>query len=192
MDDLEERFNQLQQRRDLEDAPDEPYMMVVPQDDDLTRRYNELLVHQYYDTLNRELDRIDNENNIRERTAKHLQKTFRKRRTKRRERERLESSRRDAIRELEELYPPMTSNRPTRSRIETGSLMPGRRSMMPNTVPHELHAMPTDIMTLLEDSVRNIHRSNAARRIQANTRMRQQRRRYNDYPLGDMYEDLWD
>ena len=70
--------------------------------------------------------------------------------------------------------------------------MPGRRSMMPNTIPHELHTMPTDIMTLLEDSVRNIHRSNAARRIQANTRMRQQRRRYNDYPLGDMYEDLWD
>jgi hypothetical protein len=192
MDDLEERFNQLQQRRDLEDAPDEPYMRVVPQDDELTRRYNQLLVQQYYDTLNRELDRIDNENNIRERTAKHLQKTFRKRRTKRRERERLESSRRDAIRELEELYPPMTSTQPTRSRIETGSLMPGRRSMMPNTIPHELHTMPTDIMTLLEDSVRNIHRSNAARRIQANTRMRQQRRRYNDYPLGDMYEDLWD
>jgi len=114
----------------------------------------------------------------------------------RREEERVDRegrSRRHAIREIDSMYPPMTSEPPMRrGRIETGPLMPGRRYTMPGTIPYELQRLPLELSSRINDHLpshrRDPRRDRAARRIQSRVRTRRQRKKY----LRDLYETMWD
>ena len=153
--DLQSRMDRILLGDELNDVPDEPYLPPpVHQPDDLEERLA-------YIILLNQLDDAD-----------------------RREEERLqERSRRDAIREINSMYPPMTSEPPMRrGRIETGSLMPARRYTMQGTIPYELQRLPIELSSRINDNIpshrRDPRRDRAARRIQNKIRTRRQRRRY--------------
>ena len=163
VDDLQARMDRLLAGDVIDDVPDEPsgnFTMRPPvhQPDDLEERLAYImLLNELDDADRREEERVD--------------------------RELEERSRRDAIREMNTMYPPMTSEPPMRrGRIETGSLMPGRRYAMPETIPYELQRLPLELSSRINDNLpshrRDPRRDRAARRIQNKTRTRRQRKRY--------------
>ena len=174
VNDLQARMDRLLVGDVIDDVPDEPsgnFAMMPPpvhQPDDLEERLA-------YIMLLNELDDAD------------------RREEERVERELEERSRRDAIREIDSMYPPMTSKPPIRrGRIETGSLMPGRRYAMPETIPYELQRLPLELSSRINDRLpshrRDPRRDRAARRIQSSVRTRRQRKR----DLQDLYDTMWD
>ena len=169
VDDLQARMDRILQVRgdELDDAPEDPFPHPRhDEDDDLEERLA-------YIMLLNELDDAD-----------------------RREEERLEReerSRRQAIREIDSMYPPMTAEPPVRrGRIETGPLIQGRRYTMPGTIPYELQRLPLELSSRISDHIpshrRDPRRDRAATRIQSRVRTRRQRKKY----LRDLYETMWD
>lgn len=153
--DLQSRMDRILLGDELNDVPDEPYLPPpVHQPDDLEERLAYImLLNQLDDADRREEERVE------------------------------ERSRRDAIREINSMYPPMTSEPPMRrGRIETGSLMPARRYTMQGTIPYELQRLPIELSSRIRDHLpshrRDPRRDRAARRIQNKIRTRRQRRRY--------------
>ena len=181
--DLEARLNRILLGYELEDAPEDPHPPPrTYQDDDLERRLQILI--------------RDNEADRRERAARRIQSRVRTRRERsRRERSRREleeRSRREALDEIDSMYPPMTSDPPVRrGRIETGPLIPARRYTMPGTIPYELQGLPGDVSSRINDYLpshrRDPRRDRAARRIQSRVRTRRQRKKY----LNDLYKEMW-
>ena len=115
VNDLQARMDRLLAGDVIDDVPDEPsgnYVRMpqpVHQPDDLEERLAYIiLLNELDDADRREEERVERELDIERR------------------------SRRQAIREIDSMYPPMTSEPPVRrGRIETGPLMPGRRYAMP-------------------------------------------------------------
>ena len=177
VNDLQARMDRLLAGDVIDDVPDEPsgnYAMMhtppVHQPDDLEERLAYImLLNELDDADRREEERVERELDIERR------------------------SRRQAIREIDSMYPPMTSEPPVRrERIETGSLIPGRRYTMPGTIPYELQRLPGDISSRINDRLpshrRDPRRDRAARRIQSRVRTRIQRKKY----LQDLYDTMWD
>ena len=173
VNDLQARMDRLLVGDVIDDVPDEPsgnYAMMPPvhQPDDLENRLAHImLLNELDDADRREEERVDRELEGR--------------------------SRRHAIREIDSMYPPMTAEPPIRrGRIETGSLIPGRRYAMPETIPYELQRLPLELSSRINDHLpshrRDPRRNRAARRIQSRVRTRRQRKKY----LRDLYETLWD
>ena len=171
--DLQARMDRLLVGDVIDDVPEEPsgnFAMMPPpspvhQADDLEERLA-------YIILLNELDEADR----RERSRRELE----------------ERSRREALDEMNTMYPPMTAERPmTRGRIRTGRLMPGRRYAMPGTIPYELQGLPGDVSSRINDYLpshrRDPRRDRAARRIQSRVRTRRQRKKY----LNDLYKEMW-
>lgn len=157
--DLQSRMDRILLGDELDDAPEDPFPHQRQDEDyDLEERLAYImLLNQLDDADRREEERI--------------------------ERELEERSRRDAIREMNTMYPPMTSEPPMRrGRIETGSLMPARRYTMQGTIPYELQRLPLELSSRINDNLpshrRDPRRDRAARHIQNKTRTRRQRRRY--------------
>ena len=175
VNDLQARMDRLLAGDVIDDVPDEPsgnYVRMpqpVHQPDDLEERLAYImLLNELDDADRREEERVERELDIERR------------------------SRRQAIREIDSMYPPMTSEPPVRrGRIETGPLMPGRRYAMPGTIPYELQELPGDVSSRINDRLpshrRDPRRDRAARRIQSRVRTRRQRKKY----LRDLYNTMW-
>ena len=175
VNDLQARMDRLLAGDVIDDVPDEPsgnYVRMpqpVHQPDDLEERLAYImLLNELDDADRREEERVERELDIERR------------------------SRRQAIREIDSMYPPMTSEPPVRrGRIETGPLMPGRRYTMPGTIPYELQGLPGDVSSRINDFLpshrRDPRRDRAARRIQSRVRTRRQRKKY----LRDLYNTMW-
>ena len=176
VNDLQARMDRLLAGDVIDDVPDEPsgnYVRMpqpVHQPDDLEERLAYImLLNELDDADRREEERVERELDIERR------------------------SRRQAIREIDSMYPPMTSEPSIRrGRIETGPLMPGRRYTMPGTIPYELQGLPGDVSSRINDFLpshrRDPRRDRAARRIQSRVRTRRQRKKY----LQDLYDTMWD
>ena len=176
VNDLQARMDRLLAGDVIDDVPDEPsgnYVRMpqpVHQPDDLEERLAYImLLNELDDADRREEERVERELDIERR------------------------SRRQAIREIDSMYPPMTSEPPVRrGRIETGPLMPGRRYTMPGTIPYELQKLPLELSSRINDRLpthrRDPRRDRAARRIQSRVRTRRQRKKY----LRDLYDTMWD
>ena len=174
VNDLQARMDRLLAGDVIDDVPDEPsgnYVRMpqpVHQPDDLEERLAYImLLNQLDDADRREEERV--------------------------ERELEERSRSEAIREINSMYPPMTAEPPVRrGRIETGSLIPGRRYTMPGTIPYELQRLPLELSSRINDRLpshrRDPRRDRAARHIQSRVRTRRQRKKY----LQDLYNTMWD
>jgi len=168
--DLQARLNGIIQVRgdELDDAPDEPDLpRPVRQPDDLDERLAYIML----------LNQLDDADTQREEEQRELEGR----------------SRRQAIREIDSMYPPMTSEPPVRrGRIETGSLIPGRRHAMPGTIPYELQRLPLELSSRISGHLpshrRDPRRDRAARHIQSRVRTRRQRKKY----LKDLYDTMWD
>ena len=159
INDLQSRLDRIIQNRgdELDDAPDELLPQPVPQSDDLRERLAYIMLLNQLDDADR---------SEKERVERKLE----------------ERSRREAIDEINSMYPPMTSEPPVRrGRIETGPLIPGRRYAMPGTIPYALQGLPGDVSSrinaILPSYRRDPHRDHAATRIQSRIRTRRQRRK---------------